>query len=310
MHFARVRSGLAESFEDVDALAVDAGGNELFVSGDADLPMYYRSAMKPFQALAARRTGLDLPPEHLAVSCASHGGFPVHVAIVKAILANAGLSEEDLGCAVDRPLDPDADRRLAASGHTHQESVLHNCSGKHAGWLAACVVAKWDTRAYLELDHPLQISIVEILQEFSGVDPEPRGIDGCGAPTLRGTIRGLAKAFQRLGHDAEMADIASAMTRFGALVADNVRPSGRISLQWGGPVKVGAEGSIAMVRQGVGIAAKSRTGNEYAAAAAALEVADRLGMLTDGMSTALKDVRTPVVMGGGRTVGAWELVRA
>jgi len=310
MQFARVRSGLAESFEDVDAVAVDARGTTLFVSGDADLPMYYRSAMKPFQALAGRRAGLKLPDEHLALSCASHGGFPVHISIVETILTDAGLSKSDLKCAVDRPQNPDADRLLAAMGRRHRESLLHNCSGKHAGWLAACVAAGWDTESYLDFDHPLQVSVLEILHEFSDVDPEPRGIDGCGAPTLRGTIKGLARAFQRLGGDQEMAPIAMAMARFGALVADNIHPSGRISLQWGGPVKAGAEGSIGMVRQGVGIAAKSRTGNSYASAAAVLEVADKLGMLTDSMSEALEDVRRPAVLGGGDTVGTWELVQA
>jgi L-asparaginase II len=309
VQFARVRSGLAESFEDVDAVAIDADGSVLFVSGDAELPMYYRSSMKPFQALAARRAGLDLPPEHLAVSCASHGGFPVHIAIVRSILADAGLNTSDLGCATDRPLDSVADRILAASGHTVRESVLHNCSGKHAGWLAACVTAGWDTKSYLDTDHPLQRSIVDVLHEYSKVDPEPVGVDGCGAPTLRGTITGLATAFQRLGSDPEIARIASAMARFGPLVTDNMRPSGRISLQWGGPVKSGAEGSIALARQGVGIAAKSRTGNQTAAAAAALEVADRLGMLTEAMNTALEDVRTPKVVGGGRPVGSWKLLQ-
>lgn len=310
MRFARVRSGLAESFEDVDAVAVDAEGSVIFVSGDADLPMYYRSAMKPFQALAAQRAGLHLPPEHLAVSCASHGGFPVHLAIVQAILHDAGLTTSDLQCTVDRPLDAEADRLLAAAGHMHRESLLHNCSGKHAGWLAACVAAGWKTATYLDFDHPLQQSVVDTLHEYTGIDPEPRGIDGCGAPTLKGTITGLARGFQRLTTNAEIESIATAMTRFGSLVADNMRPSGRIAAQWGGPVKVGAEGSIALSRSGVGIAAKSRSGSDVAAAAAAVEVADRLDMLTASMHDALYEVRFPAVEGGGQRVGSWELVQA
>jgi L-asparaginase II len=309
MQFARVRSGLAESFEDVDAVALGEDGRVLFVSGDAELPMYYRSSMKPFQALAARRAGRDLAPEHLAVSCASHSGFPVHLAIVKSILSDAALDTSDLRCALSRPLSSEADRLLAARGHTREEAALHTCSGKHAGWLAACVAADWDVATYLDVDHPLQRSVVQILHEFSGVDPEPLGVDGCGAPTLRGTITGLARAFRRLVSEPETAPIASAMTRFGPLVSDNVRPEGRISLQWGGPVKDGAEGSIAVARHGVGIAAKSRTGNKTAAAAAVLEVADRLGMLTDAMKEALDDVRTPPVIGGHRTVGSWELLQ-
>lgn len=308
MQFARVRSGLAESFEDVDAVAVDGDGTVLLSSGDPGLPIYYRSSIKPFQALAAQRAGLDLPPEHLAVSCSSHGGFPAHIAIVLAILADAGSSETDLKCPPDRPLSARADRLLALRGDTHQARLLHNCSGKHAGWIAACAGAGWDTKTYLHVEHPLQKSVVEILREVSDVEPEPVGVDGCGAPTLRGTITGLARAFQRLGTDQEMAPIASAMTRFGALVSDNARPDGRIAIQWGGPLKGGAEGSIALTRQGIGIAVKSRAGNKMAATAAVLEVADRLGMLTDAMRDALTDVRTPAVIGGGRQVGSWELV--
>jgi L-asparaginase II len=308
VQFARVRSGLAESFEDVDAVAVDAGGSIIFSSGDPDIPIFYRSSNKPFQALASRRAGLELPPEHLAVSCASHGGLPVHIAIVRAILTEAGLSEDDLRCATGRPEVRAADRMLAARGHTSRERILHTCSGKHAAWLAACATAGWDTSTYMDNEHPLQRSVVEIMRDFSGVEPEPAGVDGCGAPTLRGTVTGLARAFQRLGTDPETAPIATAMTRFGALVRDNVRPSGKIALQWGGPVKYGAEGSIALVREGVGIAAKSRSGDRDATAAAALEVADKLGMLTDAMNGALKDVRNPAVIGGDRPVGAWELV--
>jgi L-asparaginase II len=300
VQFARVRAGLAESFEDVDAVAVDTSGSVIFSSGDPELPIFYRSSNKPFQALAARRAGLELPPEHLALSCSSHGGFPV--------LTDAGLSEDDLRCPTDRPEVREADRMLAARGHTSPERILHNCSGKHAGWLAACVTAGWDTGSYLENGHPIQRSVVEIMREFSRVEPEPAGVDGCGGPTLRGTVTGLARAFQRLGTDPEMAPIASAMTRFGALVRDNVRPSGKIALQWGGPVKYGAEGSLALVREGVGIAAKSRSGSRAATSAAVLEVADRLGMLTAAMDEALADVRAPSLIGGNQPAGAWELV--
>ena len=310
MRFARVRSGLAESFEDVHAVAIDTSGSIIFSSGDPELPIFYRSSNKPFQALAARRAGLDLPPEHLAVSCSSHGGFPVHTAIVQSILDEAGLSEHDLRCAAGRPEVREADRMLAARGRMNPERILHTCSGKHAAWLAACVTAGWDTGSYIDNAHPLQRSVVEIMAEFSGVDPEPAGVDGCGAPALRGTLTGLARAFQRLGTDPEVAPIASSMTRFGALVRDNVRPTGKIALQWGGPVKYGAEGSLALVREGVGIATKSRSGDRDSTAAAMLEVADRLGMLTDAMNGALKDVRNPAVIGGGRLVGSWELVGA
>lgn len=310
MRFARVRSGLAESFEDATVVALDGSGKIVFASGDPDTPVFYRSAIKPFQALAAARAGLDLPDEHLAVTCASHGGFPVHIGIVEAILTDHELTMDHLRCTPGRPLSRTADELLLMGGNSKLEPRFHNCSGKHSGWLAACNVTGWDTETYLDPDHPLQCSIVEIIAEFTEIDPEPVGVDGCGAPTLRGSVVGLARAFCRLGSDAELAPIARAMTRFGALVADNVRADGRLGLWWGGPQKIGATGLIGMTRNGVTIAAKAHSGNPEVAVAAALITAERIGALPVAALDALEDQIRPPVIGAGRTVGRMELIDA
>jgi L-asparaginase II len=291
-------------------IAIDETGAVLFESGDPDMPVFYRSAIKPFQALAARRAGLILPDEHLAVTCASHGGFPAHLGIVDAILADHGLTADDLQCTPGRPLAPAAHELQLLRGNLRKERRFHNCSGKHAGWLAACTVADWDTSNYLDPDHPLQRSIIEIITDITGIGPEPVGTDWCGAPTLRGTTRGLANAFARLGSDDELAPIARAMTRFSPLVADNVRPDGRTGLWWGGPGKVGADGLYALTRNGVTIATKSHSGASEVAVAAALVAADRIGALTPAMKDALNAEIRPPVIGHGRTVGHMELVEA
>ena len=54
------------------------------------------------------RLGLDLPPELLALACASHSGEPFHVDGVRRILAAAGLDESALQTPPDYPLDDDA----------------------------------------------------------------------------------------------------------------------------------------------------------------------------------------------------------
>ena len=310
MRFARVRSGLAESVEDASVIALDQTGAVLLTSGDPDTPLFYRSAIKPFQALAAARTGLGLPDEHLAVTCASHGGFPVHLGIVDAILTDHGLTTDDLGCPQDWPLAPRAHELQIELGNTRKERRFHSCSGKHASWLAACTVAGWDTSTYLDPDHPLQRAIVAVLRDVTGMDPMPLGVDGCGAPTLRGSTRGLATAFVRLGSDPELAPMANAMTRFGALVADNVRPDGRTGLWWGGPQKVGAEGLFAMTRGGVAIASKAHSGRPEVAVAAALVTADKIGILPPAMADALRDQIQPSVIGGNRIVGKMEMIEA
>lgn len=265
--------------------------------------MFYRSAIKPFQAIAAARTGLTLPPVHLAVTCSSHSGYPVHLAIVEQILSDHGLTTDDLRCTPGRPLGRDADVLQIQLGNTNDTRRFHNCSGKHAGWLAACVVAGWDTPSYLDLHHPLQRSILDVMREYSGADTGPAGVDGCGAPTLRGTVTTLATAFSRLTTEPEAKPVATAMTSYGALVADNIRADGRVGITWGGPQKVGAEGSFAMARHGIAIATKSESGSSAMAIAAALNVAQRLGMLPTGMVDGLRDQLSPPVLGGGRRVG-------
>jgi L-asparaginase II len=308
VRFARVRSGLEESSDEVEAIALDASGRVLFTSGDPDRPLYYRSAIKPFQALAGVRAGLRLPAEHLAITCSSHTGYPVHIGLVRQILADAGLSSADLKCASDRPGSSVADHALVARGNARYQRIFHNCSGKHAGWLAACAVAGWGFETYLEDSHPVQISIREIVREFTGIDPQPVGIDGCGAPASRGTIRGIAKAFTLLDTEEELRPIADALTRFGSLTSDNITGAGRFAAVWGGRQKGGAEGSFVAVRHGVAIATKSRSGNSDAAVAGALHVADTLGMLTDGMRDTLAPQINPPVLGGGAIVGRLELV--
>jgi L-asparaginase II len=303
MRLARVRSGLAESFDEVTAIALDPEGTVLFSSGAIGQEIFYRSAIKPFQAIAAARTGLELPPTHLAVSCASHGGYPVHLAIVEDILAGHGLGTRDLRTTPGRPLSHDADVLQIQRGNTRREPRFHNCSGKHAGWLAACTVAGWDTESYLDLHHPLQQSVLDVMKEYSNADARPVGVDGCGAPTLRGTVTTLATAFSRLTTEPEAAPISAAMSSYGALVADNVRNDGRVGITWGGPQKVGAEGSFAMATFGVAIATKSQSGNSDMAVAAALDVAKRVGVLPDSMAEVLEPSMSPPVLGGGRQVG-------
>ncbi len=303
MQVRTVRSDLTEIVHEVDAVVVARDGSELFVSGDADRALFYRSAIKPFQATVALEAGADLAPEHLALACASHGGFPAHLAIVERILAGGGFTEDDLGCPPAWPLAASARDLAVAGGQRHPRRLFHNCSGKHAAWLRACRAAGWPIGGYLEPGHPLQRRIVEVVRDATGVDPEPVGVDGCGAPTLRGTVRGLARAFSSLTTDDRFTAAARAVDRFPALVADDLRPDGRFAMWWGGPVKVGAAGLVGAGRNGLGLAARSRSGDPAAAVAGLVEAARRVGLLTPAMAQALADVAAPPVVGGGRVVG-------
>ena len=304
MRFTIVRSGLGESTHDVDVCAVDAEGNGLFTSGEPDQAMFYRSAVKPFQATIALEAGLELAPEHLAVVCASHGGWPVHMAIVREILFSAGLTEAALQTTPAWPISDGAKALQRRRGARFARSIFNNCSGKHAGMLAACVAAGWPTDSYLDPGHPLQVRVLDLISSVTGLSATPEGVDYCGAPVARGTVRGLARAFAALTTDERFAAAADAVGRFPALVADNERPNGVLGRWWGGPVKTGAAGAIGISRHGVGIAAKARSGSSTAAVAAAAVAADRLGLVSDAMRNGLAEVIEPPIFGGGRPVGA------
>jgi len=288
----------------VAVVAVDPSGTELFRSGDPDRPLFYRSAVKPFQATVALEAGLILPVEHLAVASASHGGWPIHVAIVRSILSDAGLDESALQCPPSWPLSAGARDLQMRRGVRSPKRVFHNCSGKHAAMLGACMVQGWPIETYLDPDHPLQQRIVELVADATGIRPEPVGVDGCGAPTLRGSVRGLARAFANLSSSDRCRPAATAISRFPSLVADNSRPDGKLARWWGGPLKVGAEGQIGIGRHGIGIAAKADAGRPEVAVAAVIAAAGELGLVSDVMLDALAAEAAPPLLGGGRPVGA------
>jgi L-asparaginase II len=304
VRFLTVRTGLPESIHDVAICAVDADGTERYRSGDPDRPLFYRSAVKPLQATVALEAGIELPPEHIAVASSSHSGWPAHLAIVRSILADVGLGEDALRCPAVWPLSQGARDLQVARGIRRPKRIFHNCSGKHAAMLAACVMQGWPTESYLEPNHPLQRRIVDLVAATTGISPDPVGVDGCGAPTLRGSVRGLATAFAHLSSASRFERAAGAVSRFPGLVADNSRADGHLARWWGGPVKVGAEGQIGMGRHGVGIAAKAEAGGSDAAVAAVIAAAYDLGMLPEAMQVGLASEVAPAVLGGGVPVGA------
>ena len=84
--------------------------------GDVESPILPRSCNKPIQALGMVRAGLDLPPDLLALACASHSGEPFHIEGVRRILASAGLTEADLQTPPDYPLDDAAREQVIRDG--------------------------------------------------------------------------------------------------------------------------------------------------------------------------------------------------
>ncbi len=214
-----VRSGFVEGHHYGSVVALDRGGDVDWSVGSVMEPILARSSNKPVQALAMVRLGLDLPPDLLALACASHSGEPFHVDGARRILASAGLDESALQTPPDYPLDDVAREEVIRAGG-HRSSIQMNCSGKHAAMLATCVVNGWDTSTYLSVDHPLQLGIRSVFEELTGEPVVAVAVDGCGAPLLSTSLVGLATAFRRLALGIDGADNPDAGS---ARVADAIR---------------------------------------------------------------------------------------
>lgn len=219
-----VRSGFVEGHHTGSVVALDPDGTVAYSRGDVTSPILPRSCNKPLQAVGMLRAGLDLDGELLALACASHSGEDFHVDGVRRILAGAGLDESALQTPPGWPLDDDARDRLIRAGGS-RTSLHMNCSGKHAAMLATCVVNGWPTGTYLDPAHPLQQAIAATFAELTGEPVVHVAVDGCGAPLLSTSLRGLARAFAVVSTSdrAEESRVAEAIRRHPEYVSGTTR---------------------------------------------------------------------------------------
>jgi L-asparaginase II len=288
------RGGHVESVHSVAACVADARGAVRFALGDIDTPVYLRSSWKPFIAAAvvasgaADRFGFDA--SEVALVAASHNGEPFHVEAARSMLAKAGLDPSALQCGAHAPQYEPAAAALAAA--RIEPTALHNnCSGKHAGILAACVHLGFDTSTYLERTHPMQQRILESCARAAGVavDDMIVGVDGCGIPVAAVSLRAAATAFARMASLAELepaearalARVRDAMAAQPAFVAGTGRFDTDLIVATGGAVvgKAGAEGvhADALLREGLGLALKVLDGARRAMPPATISVLGEVG---------------------------------
>jgi L-asparaginase II len=300
------RGPLVESVHAVAACAADACGRVVLERGDVETPVFLRSAWKPFIAAAVVASGaaarFALAGPLLAVMAASHAGEAFHAEAVRSILVRCGLDETALQCGGSPPVE-------------------HNCSGKHAGILAACVHLHCAVASYTDPDHPVQGLIRAFCARMTGEAPQtlPCGTDGCGIPVYATSLRRAAMAFARLatleefeGPDARaLADVRAAMAAHPAYVGGTGRFDSALIAQTCGRVigKGGAEGvhGDALRTEGVGLALKVIDGARRAVAPAAIALLDELGALDEREREALAAFARPEVRNAaGRLVGRIE----
>lgn len=289
---------------------VDARGRLLAHAGNPAHAWALRSTAKPFQLLPLLLDGLHAPDaehgplssEDLAVMMSSHNGERMHTERIAALLARFAIAPEALKCGVEAPALKADKERLVRAGE--KATQLHcNCSGKHTNMLAVCSRRGWPLESYLELDHPLQMRIRDILESLVGETHMAHSIDGCSLPTFWLSLEQLAHLFAYIadpdaapavegrGIAAELTIVRAAGMQHPQLVAGSGRLDTLLMQALAGRLfaKTGAAGLYAValpagarVPTPLGIAIKVEDGDPRSRirASVVVEVLRQLGLVT------------------------------
>jgi L-asparaginase II len=265
--------------------------------------------MKPLQAAVSLSfLGFDPSDSEVAVMCASHNGERIHIETVRSLLDRADVPEAALRCPSVRAMDEDA-----ATEAPERRPINSDCSGKHAGMLAACVARGWPLESYTEPDHPIQQAIARWVATASGQEPVSVGVDGCGVPVHALSLVAMATIYARLAAPEKLGSLGPFAGRAVAgMKAEPYLVAGRnrvdTAVMDAVPAvlaKSGAEALIcgSLLDRSIGIALKVRDGGARASRPGYIRVLDRLGVFEGEMPEPLREFARPLVLGGGRPVG-------
>ena len=227
------------------------GGEIVASAGDPARVCFLRSSAKPIQALALVRARPDLDDAEIAIACASHRAEPAQIAAVRRLLEAGGNTEADLECGQQEGRLPGA--------------IHHNCSGKHAGFLALARAEGWETTGYRLPDHPVQRTMLAEVAAAAELDESaiPTAVDGCAVVTFALSLERMAAAFTRLASVDGAGRVLAAMRAHPELVGGlGSLDTNLMQTHPGWFAKGGAEGLLCAVSpDGTGYALKAEDGS-------------------------------------------------
>ncbi|KQQ54549.1 asparaginase [Pseudomonas sp. Leaf127] len=282
------RGHCVENVHRAHVAVVDEAGRLLYSFGDPQRMTLARSAAKPAQALAVIETGalerFGFDEADLALMCASHSSEPRHIERAWAMLRKVGADESDLRCG-GHPAVSDAVNRAWIKRDFIPTACCSNCSGKHAGMLAAALALGESFSGYNESVHPLQAHVRRVMADVCElpVDAVEWAVDGCNLPTPAFALDKLGLIYARLAQSADaahkgeplsargqaLARIYRAMTTYPEMVAGEGRYCTDLMRAFEGNV-VGKTGADACY--GLGVRASAQTRRLGASGAVGLSV--------------------------------------
>ena len=281
-----MRGSKLESIHKVHAVISDKKGRVLMCAGNPEYNSFVRSALKPFQAIPFVSSGaaskIKDSSKSIALSCGSHSGSIIHTREAFKILWEFDIDIKNLKCPLKK-----------------KSPLEHNCSGKHAAFLATCKKLNWPLENYLKGSHPLQKEIFRIISELLEIPLEDiyAERDDCGAPTLYMKLLEMAKLYSLLSSsdNAELEQISRAITTNPIMISGLNRFDTEIILASHGQVisKGGAEGiqCLCKVNDGMGLALKVEDGSKRAKQAVGLHLLKQLEWISE---LRIQDIRNKI----------------
>ena len=325
LHYTR--AGHVENIHRGDVVAVNCAGEVVHSVGNSHLPMFWRSAAKPFQALPFVKNGglekYNISEEELAVLVSSHSGEENHVALVRGILKKLGLDESVLDCGILRPLNGKAYKKLIQSGEP-LTAVYNQCSGKHSQIIALAIMLGVPVENYIRPEHPAQKLIFKHVAMASKMPEEKLeiGIDGCGVPVFYLPIYNMALAYARLStpekgdwgeYELAAKKIRDAMSSYPQVVSGTGRIDLAVSEVSNGRI-IGKMGSdavycLAIKNENLGIAFKIEDGSFAVVTPMVISVLKKFDLLTKSEAEKLDEKFPPILKNHrGEVIGTIETV--
>ena len=276
----------------------DYNGKLLYYSGDPNSVAFARSSAKPMQTMVVIDVGAadayGLSEAEISTLCGSHGGEAVHEEAVLSILTKAGLSPAYLQCGLHYPLYAPLAEKMRKEG-IEPNALQVNCSGKHAGMLAAIHYLGESLDDYYLPEHPHQQRILDMLGVVCGYprDKIVLGVDGCGVPVHAMPLTNFAAGYARIGRHESLPEqyqaaakrVADAIQAYPLHMSGTGRLCVRLNEISTGRVyaKSGADGyyGFGIRPDGIGITVKIESGVGPIRDAVVVETLRQLGEIPD-----------------------------
>ncbi|GMK57626.1 hypothetical protein CspeluHIS016_0404600 [Cutaneotrichosporon spelunceum] len=299
------RGGIIENRHAIHAAITTASGQLLYAVGDPGRLTLIRSAAKPAQsvavleALASPSPASTLPADFtlsdqdIALMSASHSSEDAHLDHARALLGRGGNSESDLKCGGHPAISAAVNNTWIRDGIV-PSGIHNNCSGKHAGMLAAARALASD--GYHLPSHPIQGCVKEVVEYLvGGLGQVKWAVDGCNLPAPAMPLTSLATMYASFAcadpsspqpREQLMARVFTAMHDHPFLVSGTGRFCAAITSMPGVVGKVGADACYGVgIRkpdgEGLGIAVKIEGGNMDILFASVAEIMERLEIGTE-----------------------------